>query len=418
MTTRISRIYFGDFQQFKELELDFRDLDGNASNRICFIGRNGTGKSTLLDLLSRVLRGRWSKRMGKDVVGLLQLDNRFEAVRRNDGRRIVTWGVPDTVRLPDVSPTAHSEYADPADLHVWWPAEFDRNQSKHLEFAPETTLADALQKAQRPPASRHYISPDSAKEVWDVLIQRIHKRREQREAFERREENLEKTKRQLIEEFDRAHPDVLEGLVHLWNRLLSPARLKVDRASVNVPTSMQDNLDMRIKLSSTGEHLPYGALSTGIRNFLFQVGHLWLLYFDRDIQNGFVFIDEPENSLFPDFLFELMTLLDEILGENTQLFVATHSPLVAAQFEPWQRILLDWNDDGTVSARKGTAPKGDDPNDVLTQDFELTEVMGPAGRAAYRKYLSLRKQLRRANEPEKTALLEEAAEIGRAYGFE
>ena len=53
---------------------------------------------------------------------------------------------------------------------------------------------------------------------------------------------------------------------------------------------------------------------TAYRRFLFRIGHLYLLYFQRDIQRGFVLVDEPENSLFPDFLFDLMEVYDEIVG--------------------------------------------------------------------------------------------------------
>ena len=63
-------------------------------------------------------------------------------------------------------------------------------------------------------------------------------------------------------------------------------------------------------------------LSTGIRNFLFRIGHLFLLYFNRPVERGFVLIDEPENSLFPDFLFELMSVYEEILRDKSG---ATHT---------------------------------------------------------------------------------------------
>lgn len=62
-------------------------------------------------------------------------------------------------------------------------------------------------------------------------------------------------------------------------------------------------------------------------------------------------LDEPENSLFPDFLLNLIETYQEVMidknGENnTQFFVSTHSPIIAAQFEPYERIVLEWNDEG------------------------------------------------------------------------
>ena len=171
------------------------------------------------------------------------------------------------------------------------------------------------------------------------------------------------------------------------------------------------------------QRIDYNRLSTGIRNFLFRIGHLFLLYFNRPVERGFVLIDEPENSLFPDFLFELMSVYEEILRDksgatHTQLFMATHSPIVAAQFEPHERVVLEWNDEAHVTASKGSAPKGDDPNDVLRRDFHLPELMGPEGVKSWHEYLDLRKQVRRASEGDKPALIARALAIAGRYGFE
>ena len=99
--------------------------------------------------------------------------------------------------------------------------------------------------------------------------------------------------------------------------------------------------------------------------------------------------------------------------------MATHNPIVAAQFEPHERVVLDWNDDGSVSAHKGVAPKGDDPNDVLRKDFELPELMGKAGQDMWKRYLALKSEARRNNaDVEKQLELEsKASDIARTYNF-
>lgn len=56
---RITRIVIPNFQQFSDFDLSLSDpITGKPLDRVCFIGRNGTGKSTLLrviyDLLGRV----------------------------------------------------------------------------------------------------------------------------------------------------------------------------------------------------------------------------------------------------------------------------------------------------------------------------------------------------------------------------
>ena len=55
---KITKLYIHDFQQFRDFELDFTDpKTGLPLERVCLIGRNGTGKSTLLSLMSYCLLG-------------------------------------------------------------------------------------------------------------------------------------------------------------------------------------------------------------------------------------------------------------------------------------------------------------------------------------------------------------------------
>ncbi len=74
----------------------------------------------------------------------------------------------------------------------------------------------------------HEVSHDSISDMWRVLLYLIVKRKELQDAFENRPDNLDKSKRQLIAEFDRAHPKVLPELAGLWNRILAPAGLSFD----------------------------------------------------------------------------------------------------------------------------------------------------------------------------------------------
>ena len=127
--------------------------------------------------------------------------------------------------------------------------------------------------------------------------------------------------------------------------------------------------------------------------------------------------------MFPDFLFDLMdaykdVVLDKRGENNTQMFFATHNPIVAAQFQPYERIILDWNDDYSVNAKKGFSPIGDDPNDLLSNDFELKDLMGPEGRKMWEEYVNLKKKLvRSSNDNEKSELIHQIEKIGSVYNF-
>ena len=53
---RLCRLYIQNFQQFRYFKLDFTHPEtGEPLEKICFIGSNGIGKSTLLQLIESVL---------------------------------------------------------------------------------------------------------------------------------------------------------------------------------------------------------------------------------------------------------------------------------------------------------------------------------------------------------------------------
>jgi hypothetical protein len=103
---------------------------------------------------------------------------------------------------------------------------------------------------------------------------------------------------------------------------------------------------------------------------------------------------------------------------NTQFFFATHSPIIASQFHPDERIILEFDEQGKVEARKGVSPEGDDPNDVLIQDFGLENILGKKGLEKLQRYIELKTLIK--NEPDpahKDQLVKEYLEIGNQYHF-
>lgn len=50
---KILKLIINNFKQFKHLELDFTHPEtGEPLDKICFIGKNATGKSTILEIIN------------------------------------------------------------------------------------------------------------------------------------------------------------------------------------------------------------------------------------------------------------------------------------------------------------------------------------------------------------------------------
>jgi hypothetical protein len=258
---------------------------------------------------------------------------------------------------------------------------------------PGTSLNEAMALLKKFPAFQE-VNTQQAKSFWNVLIYHIKKREEDWQAYLRQPENRQRSVEDVERDFQIGHPEILNQIAELWNRILAPAGLEFDYQSAKKPVQLNENLEAYVKLRSTGEPLEYNALSTGIRNFIFRLGHIFALYFGRDIQRGFLLLDEPEKSLYPDFLYDLIDIYQGII-RNTQFFVATHNPIIAAQFRPEERVILEFDSQGHVTPHRGVTPLGDDPNDLLKKDFEVRSLYGREGLAKWERFLKLRRLIKR-----------------------
>lgn len=121
--------------------------------------------------------------------------------------------------------------------------------------------------------------------------------------------------------------------------------------------------------------------------------------YELNTKNSIILIDEPERSLYPDIQMDLMDHYQN-LAPDAQFIVATHSPFIAASFEADERFILYFDEEGKVAVRRGSSPIGDDPNDLLKNDFEVN-YYNKHGEEAYQKYISLKQEVANETDPKK-----------------
>lgn len=452
----ITAILLKNYRQFRSFRLPLVDPNTDEPlQNVCFIGANATGKSTLLALIAKFLETgkpqpateEWDDenwviafkvRVNGDeyyIVGtksfepfvvsaqshLIQSAGWHELWEPNVPYKKSTEAFALILTALESNPIAVDEIElkpNQRDLAIYAPPDGTSLLRKGglARDLPATDLNHALLLVNHLPAF-HTVSYEEVERFWDFLIYQITKRERDRNEFLNNPDVQSLSVAQAHQQFDKTYPDILQAMAREWNLILERAGLLFDAKKVKVPYQSDENLEAYIKLKSTGETIPYNLLSTGIRNFIFRFGHIYSLYFNRQIDRGFLLIDEPELSLFPDLLYDIIERYQSII-QNTQFFVATHSPVIAAQFEAIERIILEFDEHATVQWRRGISPEGDDPNDLLVNDFAVRSLYGKKGIEQWEKFLRLRREIATAADPQtKLALLDEYTKIGNAYNF-
>ena len=453
---KICRLIIKNYLHIKDLDLDLtyptgHPKTGEPLDKVCLIGTNGTGKSNLLELLRNALvpgaidlnEGGFALikiKTGDRFIYRILLHKRnlgfkgeieqlhefkegidgFIAKMYDSQARTNEFVFSDELKQllieANISEILSGNAKYFSDLLIEIPPEGNYDIFKRLTDVPDTTLSNALKEAEHQQCFRQ-VTPEAVSKFWGTLIYHINKRTGDYRIFIDSEENQTRIVGELKREFDANNPYILGGLAKLWNKILAKAGLEFDLAGVEIPVQPTDNLKAYIKVKSTGEQIQYNQLSTGIRNFIFKLGHIYSLYFNRDIQKGFMLVDEPENSLFPDFLYDLVDIYVS-MAQNTQIFMATHNPIIAAQFESSERVILDFDDNGHVTSSKGIAPVGDDPNDLLIKDFGVRSLLGKEGIKKWERFIELKILIAQEKDAAiKMELMGEYMEIGGQYNF-
>jgi AAA15 family ATPase/GTPase len=437
MPLRIRQLKLKGIRQFRDVTLDFTDpTTGKPLDRVCLIGGNGTGKSTILRLLAceKVLgipttMPRWGAKLGKNASIQVEFEDDSRACLFGPLNQL-KWGTseyPATVfyENQEICPIAFSDAEKQKNwitkiqnlVTVYCPpdSEVSPNSAKITDL-PTTSLNSAL-KFLKKPSTKFVVGQDKVADFWLLLIALIKDREARLIEYNRLPENQHRTIAQVEKEFLENNPDILKELATFWQPILQKAGLKFDYEKASQPVQLTDNLKAYIHLAEDNAILPYAELSTGIRHFLFRLGHLLTIFRYHREQGGVVLIDEPENSLYPDFLFDLLSYYERT-APSAQMFFATHSPIVAAQFRPEERFILEFDSERGVVVRRGVTPEGDDPNDILLRDFAVRTLYGEKGLESWKRFSELDRLIAAASEPFiRKALLKEYLEIGKAYNF-
>ena len=438
---KISKLHIDSFRHLENLDFDFtypqdfhiEEKRGKPLDKICFIGQSATGKTGLLELIYEYINYTFNcELINNKFIGVRfnveKLEGTLEFILNNKNKSLLKVQY-DNIIVDNHIYSYESNGGGLVDKLI------PENENEPLFFFKANIVSDENIKSLSTHPNDLYEKNKDYLDTLTTISFNIHFPKENRFIFDCKIDEkiwlnilyeyiiylknftqkmselihlglLSDTKK-LDKEYkiwEKENPKKLLDFAEKFNPILVKIGLEIDKVDTR--------FSIPIKNIRKDEVIQLIDLSTGTKQLLLTS----LPLFKLDTKDSIILIDEPERSLYPDMQMDLMEHYQNLAPE-AQFIVATHSPFIAASFEPEERFILYFDNEGKVAVRQGNSPIGDDPNDMLKNDFGV-DYYNQFGKDAYKKYLKLKENLAKEKNPDKKKeLLLETVKLGDTYNF-
>lgn len=424
---KISKLHIDQFRHLENLDFDFTypedfhiaEKRGKPLDKICFIGQSATGKTGLLELINKEVISFFDLRIinENEVLSIGDFNSfgikiEFEAnsifYKKNNEK--ITINNKDFVLYEGSYNGGGKDVLNHKNNIYFFATEILSTQN--IKFFEEKTIIllekyKNLKNDLNTYLRKNYFSDNIHESIWinilDGRLTYLQKSFQFFNDFFNTDLSNDSMKKKL-DAWKLSNDNPLIDFSKKFNLIFRNLNLEVDVNNTN------DIFPLRNLI--TKENIPIENTSSGTKQLLLTSLPLYKL----NTKDSIILIDEPERSLYPDMQMEIMEHYQNLAPE-AQFIVATHSPFISASFEPEERFILYFNEEGKVAVRRGSSPIGDDPNDMLKNDFGVN-YYNKFGEEAYKKYLNLKEDLAKEKDPiKKKELLLETVKLGDTYNF-
>lgn len=389
---KITKLSIKNFHQFKHLEVDLtypkgHKKEGEPLDKVCFIGQSGTGKTTLLKLIGghtytiSKLFTEYNHKDFEDVYVTKKFKDYSANVRvekRTSENEISNWYM-----WNDVNKAGEKTEFETA---LKAQEDFLKNIKNQFIYFPSELKFDVTENKESNISDKKVIdfSDYNLGDVWRIVLNEIQKYREKLLVFKQnianvaQEENvdIEKIQKEIkkLERWQKKEKNPLASLADdCLDPLLKHFNLRIQR---EFEFQKQSDFSFINVEDLEGNTIPQNLFSTGTKQVIFSAVPLYLL----KPEDALILFDEPERSLYPNIQKILIDYYTK-LATNSQFFFATHSPIIASSFEPWEIVELKFDNKGKVYQELYYDPKKERHVDnytiipsYLTYDLMLNKV--------------------------------------------
>ena len=328
---KLTKLVIKDYHQFKDLELDFTYPEGHPKagqplSKVCFIGQNGVGKTKIMELMIAGINGQKLPE-GVTIHHSTVINKVREISLRNleeDYKTEFTSSIKDNsiIYIPDFS----------------FRKSLPKYEHSFRVGGNFTGFGNNIKPSYQYTFNVKTIIDDKSSDLRKIVVSMSEKFRNISEKLivEKKYEELK-----LIGAPQKDLFDHFGTLIPNCNFVYS------DRSD--------DGTDILFSIKNpngelTGEQVSINDLSSGTRQLMYK----YLPLFDQKINETFLFVDQPEDSLHPGLqkiIIDIYLSIDVINKTSNQFFFATHSDLIAAQFEPCEIFRLENKEGATICKR-------------------------------------------------------------------
>jgi predicted ATP-binding protein involved in virulence len=354
---KIRKLKIKNYKIFDGVEFDFTDDNGKTLDTVVLAGVNGCGKTTLLELIEGIINGDISP-LNTDVGIELEFC---------EEERVLIINTLNTI--PDILSTGFLDRDGALNTHSWQSifsskeplkiGGFDKTSENTHYFQGVIKMIQFLHNNIRsiylPIKNMDFIAPK--------YMERLHL---DKNTYDLKESIFNPLMIHIFNNKKIAPNEHISNLIRNINNQLN---------GVDFSTKFIDiESNALVFESGNGQKIYFEQLSHGEQNLYFRALYLNQMH----LKNALILADEPENAFHPSWQQKIVKLYQNV-GENNQVFLATHSPHIMASVRPDNLFILHFDEktrkiDVINAGKAGKYSKGVEPNRILKEIMQVEEL--------------------------------------------